>query len=134
MWEAGITMARYIYQNPEKFAAKTILELGSGTGIGGIAALKYTESSKVVFTDYTEEVNQLLSENIKLQGISKSSEIHLVDWTKPGDYDKVASNPIDIVIATDVIYKGSPYSDMANLLLLVCQRNTHAEIMIIIPK
>jgi predicted nicotinamide N-methyase len=89
---------------------------------------------KVVFTDYTEEVNQLLSENIKLQGVSKSYEIQLVDWTKPEDYDKVASTPVDIVIATDVIYKGSPYSDMANLLLLVCQRNTRAEIMIIIPK
>ena len=127
-------MARFIYHNPEKFSAKTILELGSGTGIGGIAALKYTEPSKVIFTDYTEEVNLLLSENIKVQGESKSYDIQLVDWTIPGDYDKVTSNPIDIVIATDVIYKGSPYSDMANLLLLVCQRNTHAEIMIIIPK
>ena len=79
-------------------------------------------------------MNQLLSENIKLQGVSKSSEIHLVDWTRPEDYDKVASTPVDIVIATDVIYKGSPYNDMVNLLLLVCQRNTHADIMIIIPK
>ena len=127
-------MARFIYHNPGQFASKTILELGSGTGIGGIAALKYTEPLKVVFTDYTEEVNQLLSENIKLQGVSKSYEIQLVDWTKPEDYDKVASIPVDIVIATDVIYKGSPYSDMVNLLLIVCQRNTHAEIMIIIPK
>ena len=93
-------MARFIYHNPEKFSAKTILELGSGTGIGGIAALKYTQPSNVIFTDYTEEVNQLLSENIKLQGESISYDIQLVDWTKPGDYDKVTSTPIDIVIAT----------------------------------
>ena len=127
-------MARFIYHNPEKFSGKTILELGSGTGIGGIAALIYSEPSKVIFTDYTEEVNQLLSENIKLQGESTSYDIQLVDWTIPGDYDKVTSTPIDIVIATDFIYKGSPYSGMANLHLLVCQRNTHAEIMIVIPK
>jgi methylase of polypeptide subunit release factors len=40
--------------------------LGSGTGIGGLAALKYTEANKVIMTDYTEEILQLIRDNIKL--------------------------------------------------------------------
>ena len=66
MWEAGITIARYIYYNQEEFKGKTILELGSGTGIGGLAALKFTQCSRVIMTDYTEEVLALIKDNVKL--------------------------------------------------------------------
>jgi len=33
--------------------------------------MKYTDAAKIVFTDYTEEVNGLLAENIKMQGKSR---------------------------------------------------------------
>lgn len=71
MWESGITIARYIYHNYERFKGKTILDLGSGTGIGAFAALKYTEASRVIMTDYTEEILELLRENVKYQSSPK---------------------------------------------------------------
>ena len=40
-----------------------MLDLGSGTGIGALAALKFTQASSVVMTDYTEEILSLLKEN-----------------------------------------------------------------------
>ena len=48
------------------FEGKTILELGSGTGIGCLSLFKYSNASKIIFTDYTNEILQLLNENIEL--------------------------------------------------------------------
>ena len=41
---------------------------------------------------------------------------------------------MDVVVATDVIYKGSPYESLADLILEVARRNEHVRILIIIPK
>lgn len=88
VWEAGITIARYIFYNQEEFKGKTILELGSGTGIGGLAALKFTQCSRVIMTDYTQEVLSLIKDNVKLLKYPKSQpEILLVDWTKQETFD-----------------------------------------------
>lgn len=95
---------------------KVVCDLGSGTGIGGLAVLKFANASRVIMTDYSEEVNQLLLGNIKLQGklFENRAETLLIDWTKPEHYDRIAG--IDIAIATDVIYKGSPYKELADLM------------------
>ena len=63
VWESGITIARYVLESKERFSGKTVLDLGSGTGIGALAALKFTQASSVVMTDYTEEILSLLKEN-----------------------------------------------------------------------
>ena len=88
VWEAGITIARYIFNNREQFSGKNVVELGSGTGIGGLALLKYTDAKNVMCTDYTDEVNKLLAENIQMQGkaIKGEYQIKLVDWTVPSHY------------------------------------------------
>ena len=45
-------MSRYILKNLPTFEDKTVIELGSGTGIVGLTLIKYSGASKVVFTDY----------------------------------------------------------------------------------
>ena len=46
-------MARYFSIGyPDSVKDQVVVELGSGTGIGGLALLKYTDVNKVVFTDY----------------------------------------------------------------------------------
>lgn len=43
LWEAGIILSRFIILNNGLFKKKNVLELGSGVGIAGIAAKKWTE-------------------------------------------------------------------------------------------
>lgn len=87
-------------------------------------------------TDYSDEIMSLLKDNAKLQQVGDNLpelDMQLVDWTKAETYQRVLDNQrIDMVIATDVIYKGSPYDYLSNLLLAIAQSPT--EIMIIIPK
>ena len=64
VWESGIILSRYIYYNRDQFKDKKILEVGSGTGIVGLALAKFTEAKEIILTDYQDEVLGLLNENI----------------------------------------------------------------------
>ena len=134
VWESGITISRYIKLNQEQFINKTVLDLGSGTGIGGIAVMKFTEAKKVIMTDYTEEILDLLQGNLKLQPKKVPYELQLVDWTLNETYNRVLDQAIDIVLATDVIYKGSPYDSLSQLLKTLATQFPEIKILIIIPK
>ena len=62
-------------------AGSTVVELGSGTGIVGLTLLKYTQVSKVVFSDYQQSVLNLIRDNIALQkGVAAETQIELADW------------------------------------------------------
>ncbi len=52
-------MSRYLALNPQIVEGKHVLELGSGTGIVGLTALKHC-GARVTFTDYTEQITNLL--------------------------------------------------------------------------
>lgn len=42
LWDAGIVLARYAIKNNGLFKNKSVLELGCGVGIGGLAVQKWT--------------------------------------------------------------------------------------------
>ncbi len=56
IWEAGIILARWVQANSTLFQEKSVLELGSGVGIGGLAVAAFTEASRVLLSDYNSEV------------------------------------------------------------------------------
>ena len=60
LWEAGIVLSRFLAENPELLKGKSVLEVGSGCGVAGISAAKLCKPARVVLTDYTEEVLDLL--------------------------------------------------------------------------
>jgi methyltransferase-like protein 22 len=49
VWRGALLLNDFILHNPEKFANKTVLELGSGVGISSIVASIYAK--KVICTD-----------------------------------------------------------------------------------
>ena len=96
--------------------------------------MKFTEAKKVIMTDYTEEILDLLQGNLKLQPKKVPYELQLVDWTLNETYNRVLDQAIDIVLATDVIYKGSPYDSLSQLLKTLATQFPEIKILIIIPK
>ena len=49
--------------------------------------------------------------------------VQVVDWTKPETWRSILDlESIDVVIATDVVYDGSPYGDLAKLLKEISQK------------
>ncbi|TNJ30045.1 Methyltransferase [Giardia muris] len=76
VWDAAIIMSRYLITHPEVLQGKRVLELGSGVGLTGLIASRF--SDEVVLTDYSESILENLEYNIWLNAADLTNE-HLDD-------------------------------------------------------
>ena len=116
LWEASVVLSRYSIKHNSIFKNKKIIELGCGCGLLGISILKEIPVEKYTFSDYNESVLNNLKENLKLNGISVNHpniEIKKVDWK---NYDKMAPNEYDIIIGTELIYKGGAILELSKVI------------------
>ncbi|KAL4468016.1 hypothetical protein ABPG72_015886 [Tetrahymena utriculariae] len=128
IWEAGIILARYIVFNSQLFSNKDILEVGTGVGIGGLAALKYTECKRVDMTDYNQDVLANIKKNSEKNSISKQRyDVFYLNWFEYAKFDK----KYDIIIGSDIIYSGAPLKEL--YLLISKSLNKGGKAYIIIP-
>ncbi|KRX03072.1 hypothetical protein PPERSA_10153 [Pseudocohnilembus persalinus] len=132
IWEAGIILARYIAFNSEQFKNKSVLELGTGVGIGGLALALFTEANSVTMSDYrndvVENIKKQTKKNIKLIK-NKKLQIETInlDWTNYEKFEK----KYDIIIGSDLIYAGSPVKEL--YYLIKKSLNKDGKCYIIIP-
>jgi len=114
IWEAGIVLARFAYYNCDLFAGRSVLELGTGVGVAGIAVLKYSECKELTVSDYKSEILKNVEGNIKKNKLAreKNSKAVLLDWR---EYEKF-NEKYDVIIGSDVIYIGSPIKELASLI------------------
>lgn len=133
IWEAGIVLSRFIYFNKGLFEGRKVLELGTGVGIGGITVLKYTKAKEITLSDYRDDIlinvekgiiknalkhkhmknsfYEIKAENCTICGENRGTILNL-NWL---DYAKFELK-YDIIIGSDLIYKGAPLKELANLL------------------
>jgi predicted nicotinamide N-methyase len=69
VWDAAVVFSKYMEKNykdydVQKLGGKTVLELGSGCGLGGIAFMM--KGSKVTFTDLENVVDRLTEKNVQV--------------------------------------------------------------------
>ncbi|KJE95421.1 hypothetical protein CAOG_05876 [Capsaspora owczarzaki ATCC 30864] len=64
LWDGGVVLARWIYENGAAFRGQTVLELGSGCGLPGVLAAHY--AAHVTLTDYIDPVLDNLRYNVRL--------------------------------------------------------------------
>jgi len=147
IWEAGIVLSRFIIFNKGLFEDKRVLELGTGVGIGGITVLKYTKAKEVTLSDYRDDIlrnvekniiknsmkhkhnkispYEIKGENCTLCGANRGSILNL-NWV---NYDKFDLK-YDIIIGSDLIYKGAPLKELANLIISALELNGQAYILV----
>ncbi len=116
LWEASVVLSRYTLKHNQIFENKKIIELGCGCGLLGISILKEIPVEKYTFSDYNTSVLNNLKDNLKLNGISfdnKKIEIKQDDWK---NYEKMAPNEYDIIIGTELIYKGGAVLELAKVI------------------
>ncbi|XP_067859206.1 protein-lysine N-methyltransferase EEF2KMT isoform X2 [Heptranchias perlo] len=128
-WEAALYFAEWAMENSEVFNCRTILELGSGIGLTGIAICKTCTLKQYIFSDSHPNVLQQLRKNIFSNGLlldsdtwnSVGSEVEVknnngsekgqrpkitvvgLEWAEVTQ-EQVAELQSDIIIATDVVY------------------------------
>lgn len=147
IWEAGIVLSRFIFFNRALFEGKNVLELGTGVGIAGITALKYTKAKSVTLSDYRDDILRNVEKNIIKNSLKhlhvKNSfyEIKLENCTVCGekrgmilnlnwlDYTKFDMK-YDMIIGSDLIYKGAPVKELAGLINRALGLNGQAYILV----
>lgn len=106
LWESSLLLTNYIANNTHLFTS--VLELGSGCGLPGIAIAKLSNANRIVLTDLGQatldnilfNVNENLGEMEISEGYSRVSVCKL-DW-----FDPLSAHlsPFEVVVGSDLIY------------------------------
>ena len=92
-WASGQVLARYILDHSSEFCGKTVLDLGSGSGVVGIAA-KLAGASEVICCDIDPMALDATAVNAHANHVSVTLLDDLADMARR----------VDIAIAADVLY------------------------------
>ncbi|XP_054990746.1 protein-lysine N-methyltransferase EEF2KMT isoform X2 [Sorex araneus] len=117
-WTAALYLAEWALDNPDTFAHRTVLELGSGAGLTGLAICKGCRPRAYVFSDGHSRVLEQLRDNVVLNGLTPQADpadpdpcdtqrpqvaVAQLDWDLVTGPQLAAFQP-DVVIAADVLY------------------------------
>jgi predicted nicotinamide N-methyase len=99
LWPSAIGLARFLLERtPPGLAGASVLELGAGLGLGGIAAA-LAGAREVTFTDYFPEALAAATHNAKRNGV-RSFDVRVLDWRAP-----VLPRRYPVVIGSDLLYE-----------------------------
>ena len=106
-WAGGQALARYILDNPATVCSKEVLDLASGSGLVGIAAMK-AGAAHVMAADI---------DCFALQAISINATANNVDVAACGDDLLDAPPPdVDVIVVGDLFYEKSVAERLMNWL------------------
>ena len=109
LWPAGMVLSRYMLTyHKQHLHTKSILEIGAGGGLVGLAVARGCERSqikgKILITDQ-EPMLALMQKNIALNSLADVVEAQVYDWgTKITTVPSESSHYPDIVLAADCVY------------------------------
>ncbi len=103
LWPAGMVLSKYMLRkHGDTLADKSILELGAGGGLVGLAvALGCNVNTTLHITDQ-EPMFELMKQNIALNDLNSRVEASMYDWGTPTPA-QLPSHP-DIILAADCVY------------------------------
>jgi len=136
VWDAGIVLAAHVFEKYQcgtqksDVSAVRCLDLGSGTGIVGIAAAASGSFSRVVLTDLPS-VTPLLERNAASNQPNLPSTVQLetvpMRWDDDGDLRRVASlGPFHLIVGGDLLYRPQVVQPLLHALSALTTRNTIA--------
>ena len=92
-WASGKAMAQYICRHPETVAGKTVLDVGSGSGVVAIAAAM-AGAKKVIASDL---------DPVSLNAVEANAHLNAVSIELVGDYNEYQGD-FDLITIADVLY------------------------------
>ena len=121
VWQGGEALAEFLVSNTALVAGKRLLELGTGTGIGGLAAAAAGATMTTLTDQHIEQARANVALNVALSSRVRVRELH---WGA----GIAAPNDIDLVIGADLIY---PTAESALALLLTTLSKLHTATLLV---
>ncbi|KAE8556342.1 hypothetical protein EYB25_001043 [Talaromyces marneffei] len=103
LWPAGLLLSRYMLEeHATDLVGKTIVELGAGGGLVGLAVARGCQTDKPIYVTDQKPMMQLMADNISLNGLSTKVKPVLLDWAESPPAE-IPEHP-EIVLAADCVY------------------------------
>jgi predicted nicotinamide N-methyase len=99
-WAGGQALARHVLDNPEMVAGKTVLDIGSGSGLVAIAA-KLASAQRVIAND----IDAFAIEACKLNAGANAVELEINGDNIMQSADGIAPEHPDVIFFGDVFYE-----------------------------
>ena len=131
VWDAGVVLAAYLYHpnarsNIVSGRMRTCLDLGSGTGIVGLAAAARGTFWRVVLTDLPSVV-PLLRRNAEANRTPTSAMVEALPlrWEDGEARRRVAARgPFDLIVGGDLLYRPQVVAPLIDALLALAGPQT----------
>jgi len=95
-WAGGQGLARYVLDNPDTVAGKTVLDFAAGSGLVAIAAMK-AGAARTLACDVDPICRAAIAVNAEVNGVAVESAIaDLLDLPPP---------EVDVILAGDICYE-----------------------------
>ena len=119
VWGSSLDLCAALARDPAIVRGKTVLELGAGVGLCGIAAAALG-AQRVVLTD-REPLLKLLRESVGANEPDTAArcEVAALEW---GEVGARSAPAVDLVIAADVVYRRETLPDLAATFSVLCGR------------
>jgi predicted nicotinamide N-methyase len=95
-WAGGMALARYVLAKPETVAGRRVLDLGSGSGLVAIAAMKAGARSAIA-----ADIDPYAAAAIALNAEANGVDIALLH----DDITAGAPSPVDLILVGDLFYE-----------------------------
>lgn len=132
LWEGAIVMVRYLIRYWPDFAGKSLLDVGAGMGVVGIAAAAFLECD-VLMVDYLEPVIELCQKNIEtnmdMYAADRVPKVQFLDWNKPDNFD--FDQTYEIIIGCELVYSITNSEKLVSFLSKTLKKDS--ELLLIIP-
>ncbi len=108
IWPAAIGLAEFIIDHQSWFTGKTVLELGAGVGVAGIAAKLV--GATVTQSDFLEDAFHFIRINSLRNGVEPGPFL-LADWRKfPLEFGR-----FDAIIGSDILYEKTLHTNLLQI-------------------
>ncbi|KAI8868826.1 hypothetical protein GQ42DRAFT_163871 [Ramicandelaber brevisporus] len=109
LWNAARAFSDYIDSNPDTVKDRTVLELGSGSGLPSITAA-LNGAKRVIATDYPEKaILDHIQHNVTENNVQRAVNVQGYLWgSNPSSlFESASASSFDVVIMCDVIQNHS---------------------------
>ena len=129
IWDAGRALSAVLSEEP--LTGKRVLELGSGTGVGGLTAA--AAGAVVCLTDGSKAMLPLLRANAESNGLSDRVSVHRMRWGYEHEMaEAAATGPYDLIVGSDLLYAPELFPDLLETLTAMSTRGK-TEVLLTYP-
>lgn len=135
-WDAGLELAKMLYRQQDAFHAKSVLELGAGTGLPSLVCAMQG-ASEVLITDYPDKgIITTIKENVALCKVENIASVKGLDWSEQTAVEGVLqlsphASGFELILCADVLWLSSSHAALLQTIKTLLTKSSSARVLVL---